>query len=418
DFVQDLNLQQIFGNGRLALAIPRALGQPAGVLLLLDLQAGTRRTLVDEQVVEARQAAGLLVYVLNDGTMRAAPFDAGRGEVTGAAVLLASGISITGTGYAQFALAPNGTLAYIPEEPRSLILTERDGSTRPALADRHNFHAPMFSPDGRRLSMDFVAGNGRDVWILSLAEGTLSRATFDRDGHDAVWSPDGSTITYTSAKSGVLGAYRTRPGNAEPAESLFALRELAYSGVWTADGGTLVTVARSQRGGSGADIVVLRNEGHGPLEPLVASPFQEEFPALAPGDRWLAFVSDQSGTPEVYVRPFGRDGDQVQVSQGGGTEPVWGPDGRELFYRGSDEGRPTLFAADVEMAGNVFAVTHRRPLFSMADIIGTNPHPNYDISPDGRTFAMVRRSPATRIMVLQNLPEIVRRMGGAPGTAR
>jgi Tol biopolymer transport system component len=414
---RDLNLQQILDDGRQALAIPRPLGQASGALLLVDLVTGTRRTVIEGQVVEARHAAGLLAYVLNDGSLRAAPFDARRGQVTGAATTLATGISVSGTGFAQMAFAPNGTLAFIPEEPRSLIFVGRDGSVRPALSERHNFHAPVFAPDGRRLSMDFVSGNGRDVWILSLAEGTLSRATFDRDGHDATWSPDGGTIIYTSGKSGALGVYRTRPGKAEPAESLFALRELAWSGIWTADGRTLVTVAREQREGSSSDIVVLPNGGRGPIQPLVASSFQEEFPALSPGDRWLAFVSNQSGEFEVYVRPFGSDGDQVQVSQGGGTEPVWSPDGKELFYRGAEADRPVLVAAELRTDGEL-AVAQRRVLFPLSDVVGTNPHPNYSVSPDGRTFAMVRRSPATRIMILQNLPEILRRMRGTEQAAR
>ncbi|HSQ29714.1 MAG TPA: hypothetical protein VLN49_07690, partial [Gemmatimonadaceae bacterium] len=139
------------------------------------------------------------------------------------------------------------------------------------------------------------------------------------------------------------------------------------------------------------------------------------YPAISPDGRWLAFNSDQSGQPEVYVRALAGNDEMVQVSQSGGSEAVWGPDGRELFYRGG-EGRPQLMVADVRTSPHL-EVTSRRTLFAMSEMLGSNPHANYSISPDGKTFAMVRRSPATRIMVIQNLPELVRRLrgGGAQG---
>ena len=305
---------------------------------------------------------------------------------------------------------------FIPEESRSLVLVDRAGSARLALGARHNFHTPKFSPDGRRLSVDITSGDGRDVWILSLDQGTLSRATFDRDGHDATWTPDGRFITYLSARAGPIGIYRKRPGNAEPAESLLASPAIAYTGAWLRDGSALVTVGQNLRPRSGPDVAIVRNGGRGPLEPIVAGPFAEQYATVSPDGRWLAFGSDQSGQQQVYVRPFGGEGDEVQVSLTGGSEPVWGPDGRELFYRDLGEGAPSLTAAAVRTRPQ-FEVTSRRALFPVGDIVGASPHANYDISPDGRTFAMVRRSPGTRIMVIQNLPELVRRLrGGAERT--
>jgi eukaryotic-like serine/threonine-protein kinase len=287
-----------------------------------------------------------------------------------------------------------------------------------------NVHAPKFSPDGRRLSFDITSADGRDVWILSRDQGTLSRATFDHDGHDATWAPDGQRITYSSAKSGVLGIYRTRPGSTTPAESLIASSHLTYTGAWLGDGSAIVTAgtdliesAGTQlRDQSNADIALVQNGGHGPIAPLVASPYQEEFPALSPDSRWLAFVSDQSGRQEVYVQPLRADGDQIQISQEGGTEPVWAPDGRELYYRSTAGGQVELIAATVRTAP-VFMVIARHPMFSVSDMVGTAPHANYDVSPDGRTFAMVQRSPSTRIVVIQNLPELLRRLRSATGNS-
>jgi Tol biopolymer transport system component len=324
-------------------------------------------------------------------------------------------VSLTGTGLAQLAVATNGTVAYIPEEPRSLVFADRAGTFRLATGERRSFHAPKFSPDGRRLSVDFTGSDGRDVWILSLGQGTMSRATFDRDGHDATWAPDGRFLTYTSFKSGTFGIYRVQPGTETPAESLLASPALGYTGQWLPDGSGLVTVGNNLRPGSGADIALVTHHGRGPVEPVIANALQTQYPALSPDGRLLAYVSDQSGGQQVFVRPLAGTGDEIQLSQQGGSEPVWGPGGRELFYRGTTGSRLDLMVAELRTAPELDVVS-RRALFPIDEIAGTAPHANFDISPDGKTLAMVRRSPATRIVVLQNLPELVRHLRDAsPG---
>ena len=407
-----LQMQQILPDGHHALMVRRPYGTASGPMLVFDLRTGEETPLLTTPVVQARYTAGHLVYALPDGTLQAVPFDADtRRPARAAAVIIATGVTVSGNGIAQFVVARNGTVAYIPQEPRTLVFVDRAGVSRPALEARHLYHAPVFSPDGRRLAVDYAGPEGRDVWVLTLEQGTFSRATFERDGHDAVWTPDGRFLTYSSARSGTLGIYRKPPGTAEAAESLLAAAALLYTGRWLRDGRTLVTVAAELHPGSHNDIALVRNGGRGPIEPLAASQFTETHPALSPDERWLAFVSNQSGRPEVYVRPLGTEGEQVQVSLAGGSEPLWGPNGRELFFRSPGEKESQLVAATVRTTPQ-FAVTSRRALFPLADIDGSNPHTGYDVSPDGGTFAMVRRSPATRIMVIQNLPGLVRRLRG------
>ena len=340
-------------------------------------------------------------------------------------VTVASNVAVTGQGVAQFAVAPNGNVAYIPQEPASLVFVDRTGASRLVTTERRNFHHPMFSPDGRRLSLDFSSVEGRNVWILGLADGTLSRATFDRDGHDATWTPDGRFLTYLvplARPGGVtLALLRKRPGSAEPPDTLLANPLLSYTGVWLRDGSALVTTASNLRrdprqpdslqAGSGTDAAIIRNGGKGPLQPLVASRFEEGYVGASPDGRWISFVSDQSGREEVYVRDLAGERDQVLVSVDGGNEAVWSPDGRELFYRETKPEDPYLVAASIATSP-ALAVTGRKRLFPIGDIVGTAPHANYDISPDGKTFVMVRSSPAARVVVIQNLPGLVRRMRG------
>ena len=409
-------MQQVIDPGGWALMVRAPLGTPSGPVVMFNLETGKQTTILDAAVVEARYSAGLLVYAQTDGVLRAIPFDPAARRTTGNPVQVGTGVSLTGSGIAQFALASNGTVAYIPEEPRSLVFADRSGAFRLVTPERRNYHAPEFSPDGRRLSIDFTSSDGRDVWLLSLTQGTLSRATFDRDGHDAVWSPDGRYLSYTSLRSGTFGVYRVRAGSAAPAESLLAIVSLGYTGRWLPDGSALLATGGDLRRSSGADIVLVNNRGRGPVEPVIANQFQTWYPMPSPDGHWFAYVSNQSGAQEVFVRSLAGEGEEIQVSQDGGTEPVWSPDGRELFYRGYVDGRAKLMVAALRMVPEL-EVLSRKALFPVDEIVGASPHANYSISPDGKTFVMVRRAPANRIVVLQNLPELVRRIhqaGPAP----
>ncbi len=420
-----LRLQQILPDGRTALAVRTPIGNMAGAVLLVDLENGTETSLLATPVIEARVSQDLLVLVATGGNLQAAPLDRGARRVTGPPVTVATNVAITGTGLAQFAVAPNGNVAYIPEEPALLVFLDRTGASRLVTPERRNFHHPMFSPDGRRLSLDFSSVEGRNVWILGLAEGTLSRATFDRDGHDATWTPDGRYLTYIAPMARPEGVtlvlLRKRPGSAEPPDTLLASPALSYTGAWLRDGSALVTTGVNLRrdprrpdsvqADSRTDAGIVRNSGRGPLEPLVASPFGEQYVSASPDGRWISFVSDQSGRDEVYVRDLAGEGDQVLVSLDGGSEPVWSPDGRELYYRETKQADPWLVAAGIGTTPALM-VTGRKRLFPVGDIVASGPHANYDVSPDGKSFVMVRNSPAARIVVIQNLPALVRRLHG------
>ncbi|MEP7176552.1 MAG: protein kinase [Gemmatimonadales bacterium] len=423
-------LQQILADGRTALTVRARVGNAAGPMVLVDLEKGDETQLLGAPAVEARVTQGLIVWVTGGGALQVAPFDQGGRRIVGSPVTVATNVSVTGNAVAQFAVADNGNVAYIPQEPASLVFVDRSGASHLATPERRNFHHPLFSPDGRRLSLDFSSVEGRNVWILDMGEGTLSRATFDRDGHDATWTPDGRYLTYivpvNRPGSVLLLLLRKRPGSAEAPDTLLSSPLLAYTGVWLKDGSAMVSTVADRRrdpnlpdstvAGDGTDAAIIRNAGRGPLEPLVASRFNESFVGVSPDGRWISFVSDQSGREEVYVRDLAGERDQVLVSVGGGNEPVWSPDGRELFYRETRQEDPYLVAAGIATRP-ALAVTGRKRLFPIGDIVGTAPHANYDVSPDGKTFVMVRSSPAARVVVIQNLPGLVRRMRG-DGAAR
>ena len=399
--------QQMLRDGRTALAIRAQSGGGAGPAVARDMETGAERTIVGEQVVEARVAAGQLVYAKSDATLWAAPFDDERLEITAPPVQIGTGVSLTGSGIAQIAVARNGNVAYVADEPHWLVLVDRNGRLRNATTHRAAWRSPRFSPDGRRIAVDFTGTDGRDVWIYSRDTRTLTRGTFTRDAHDAEWMPDGERITFTSFASGSLGIFSATPGvNALP-DSMFASPALSYTGAWLPDGSGLVTVAGNLRDLSQSDIAVVGNAGKGPIEPVVAGASREQYPSVSPDGKWLAYVSNRSGPDQVYVRPWRREGPEVAVSNNGGSEPVWGPDSREIFYRGTNGRYPVLIVAELSTEQGI-SVTSRLGLFPIGDIAAAAPQANYDISPDGRTFVMVRLAQSGRINVVRNVPGLLR----------
>ncbi len=412
-----LRLQQILDDGKHALMVQAPVGVSSGPVLLLELATGATRVVLESAVTQIRASSGLLVYTLGAGDLMAATADLPAGVLTGPPVLVGTNVvTSAGSAISQFAVSRNGTVVYLPEEPRALVYVNRDGTLRPALEQRSNFHHPLFSPDGRQIAVDLgTTADGRDVWILDREQGTLARATFDRDGHDAVWSLDGESITYLASKHGALGIYRTRPGaGASQPESVFTSPRVAYTGRWLPDGRTVVTVANDLVADGVQDLALLRPGTAEPITPLVATPFQEHYPAVSPDGRWLLFVSDQSGRREVYLRQLEGQGSQTKVSLNGGDEPVWARSGREFFHRETVNDQTTLVAVGLDLSGPP-RVTSRQTLFSAEEYLASNPHANYDVAPDGQSFVMVRRGPSTRLVVVQNLPELVRRAGSGGG---
>ena len=400
-------IMQIFADGRSALV--KDYNTSDGQLAIMDLTTGALTPIFDFPVVEARYAVGYLVFVRADGSLYAAAFDADAHRATGPPVQIGENVSLTGSGIGQIAVARNGTIVYVPAQPRQVMLVDRTGKATPLSAERRNFHMPRFSPDGKQIAVDFPSVDGRDVWMLDRATGTLSRVTSEHDGHDPVWSPDGSELLYTSIRhSGIFAIYRTRPGSGVTTK-IAENSKLSFTGALLPDGRTLFTQMIDLQPGSQGDLV--RIDSAGGITPVVAGPSDEAYAAVSPDARWVAFTSGLTGTDEVYVRPLSGSAAQVQISRAGGTEPMWSHDGRELFYRAETDGHTVFRDAVVDPRGP-FRVLSQSTLFAVDEYDAAQPHANYDVAPDGKSFAMVHRAPTGRLVVIQNLPELMRRMRG------
>ena len=378
-----LALDQVLPNGLVLARTWRS--PPNGPLMAIDPTSGARDTIIDEDVAWASYADGMLAWTLQDGVLYGARFDLSSRRLTGSGRAL-GGTVLSILGFAPPATLAMGGLAYAPTRERALLRVARNGIATTLLGTDRTYHNPRVSPDGRRLSLDFT-DQVRDVWLFDIADSTLTRFGFDSTAHDAEWLPDGSGLLFAAVRGGAIGAFRRRLDGGPRADSIFIGPQQLSVHAITPDGRTGIGVVIE----SGAfDVVSLGLEGGGRPDSVLASRYNEGWPALSPDGRWLAYQSDESGRNEVYVRSWPALGAKVQVSQSGGTEPAWSRDGRELFYRSGGGAEPMLVTATFD-GGPALRIRSRTPLFSVASYEFAVPHRNYDVFPDGRSFAMVRQ---------------------------
>jgi eukaryotic-like serine/threonine-protein kinase len=322
------------------------------------------------------------------GSLYAVRFDAARLAVTGAPVKVADSVTThPESGGAQLAISRTGTLVYAEGGSRTaerpLLWVDRNGTARPLTERQASFLWPRISPDGRRIAVVIDAAYSK-IWVLDVERGTWTRASqLAGDQDRAVWMPDGAHLSFGGdpAGSGAVRVYSDRSDGAGSATVLFDRTESASPLSWSPDGRVLLY--RQIGATTGQDVWVYSADKQ-TSTPLLQTPANEWSAAFSPNGRWVAYVSDDSGRADVYVRPFPGPGSRTQISIDGGTAPVWSRDGRELFF--AKEG--ALFATSVTLSG-VFTSGPVRRLFSgpySFDEVTVN----YDAAPDGQHFLVPR----------------------------
>ena len=384
------------------------------VVAAFSLDTGDIKRLINGSTSPRYSSTGHVLYV-RGGSLFATRFDAATTEVTGTEFKLIDGVVTGADGAAQFAVADDGTLAYVAGESsfseHELVWVDRDGSVETLLDNDRRFLHPRLSPDGISLAVMSPTGPNLDVWVLNLERGNFTRWT-SHPGEDfgPVWGPDGRLAfsteiaqDYEESEGGPGLGWMTGPG--QPTEHLLRTPDQGdwdFPTSWSPDGRWLLYT--QVRGGTAADIYLLETQSLQP-EIFLSTPFNETGARFSPNGHWVAYVSDRSGRREVYVRSFPDQGDAQQMSTNGGQEPVWSRDGNELFYRESDklmavtlESDPTSTASPPKL---LFEGQFERTTFG-----GRNS--NYDVSPDGSRFIMIRRkNPVTPtvIHVVLNWPK-------------
>ncbi len=331
----------------------------------------------------ARYAAGFLFYSQADSLM-AAPFNAERLELTGPPLPIARGGAQIGS---QFGLSRSGgTLVYVQAEdapPSTLVWVDRKGAEEPAGAAPGHYASPRLSPDGHKLA---VAADS-DIWVYDIPRRTLTRSTFSGDNRSPVWTPDGKRITYVA--NGKL-SWSLVDGSAHQ-ETLWN-GSFGLPTSWSPDGKRLLFTEMGPD--NHADISMLSVEGERKVTRMVQSRLPAGQAVFSPDGRRLAYSSNESARTEIYVQELPGPGGKIQVSSQGGSDPVWGRQGRELFYRSGDK----MMAVDIPPAPGSQIGTPR--------VLFGGGYTGYDVSADGQRFLMVKSGgaapPVTELNVVLN----------------
>ena len=349
---------------------------------------GERRNLIQGGTHPRYAPSGHLVYAQR-GTLMAVQFDPQRQEVKGSVVPVVDGVlQSPSSGAAQYSFSATGSLVYVSGGVQSaqsrLVWVNRNGAEQPVVAPAHAYLNPRLSSDGRRVAVTITEQESQ-VWLYDLSRETLTRLTFEGNSNTGpVWTPDGKRIAFNSTKGG--------PGNifwqlADGSGGLERLTTSEHNHVpmsWSPDGQLLAFIEINPT--TGYDIWVLRLSDH-KAQPFLRTPFNESVPRFSPDGHWLAYVSDESVRWEIYVQPYPGPGGKWQISTEGGTEPVWNPNGRELFYRNGNK----MMAVDIATQPS-FAAGKPRMLFEGQYQQTSATSPYYDVSPDGQRFLMLKSS--------------------------
>ncbi|HET9726010.1 MAG TPA: protein kinase, partial [Gemmatimonadales bacterium] len=369
-------------------------------IMAASIPQGTAHTLT--RGVFARYVpTGHVLVVTSDGKLIAIPFDLKKLEASGPPIALLEGIGVRANGFnIDFTTAANGTVAYTTGGTlgsRRVVWVNREGAISPvdnAWDPQGVIESAYLSPDGKSVAVGLQRDGRRDIWVKRLPDGPFSRITFgDTSSVRPAWSPDAKDVLYINDRAGGgAGSAYIHKADGTGVPRLLLNSKLDFGQLVPTRDGRWLLLRTSATGGGNGDLLGLKT-GDTTLVRLVATPATELYPSVSPDGRWLAYSSNESGSAEVYVRPFPETASaKWQVSTAGGTEPAWSPNGRELLYI---NGKGEMVSAEIT-PGAAFGVGRQRSLFSVSQLYRPGPIPMYSMSPDGQRFLMVREGEASQ----------------------
>jgi serine/threonine-protein kinase len=381
-----------------------------GGIVAHSFQTGKSQPVVKAGAYGRYLPSGHLVYI-HGGTLFAAPMDPDRLQLTGPSVPVLEDVNFNiGTGAAGFTFSQSGTFVYVVSSPedhlRPIVLMDEKGKSELLPVPKAKYGRPRVSPDGTRLAVAIEEGPGTHIWIYEWASQRFSRLPFSNGNSKyPVWTHDGKYLAFFSdAQAPGPGVYWMRADGAGAPKRLIEGANLVPSSISSAPARLVYAVTRGPQAGL----------WNAPLDwsdgtrPKLGVP--ERFPdasmdtpaSFSPDGRFIAYLTGQSGMPEIFVRPYPAPGGPWQVSSGGASA-VWSRGGHELFYQGKSEAR--VMVAPYSIAGDSFSPGRPRP-WSEARV------DSFDVMPDGKHVVLippVEQKEATHATFLLNFMDDLRR---------
>jgi Tol biopolymer transport system component/tRNA A-37 threonylcarbamoyl transferase component Bud32 len=414
---KEYDFPDVLPGSRYALAMLWKGSISANGIGVLDLRNGKMTELTTGSY--ARYVApGFIAIGVSDGRILVAPFDLANGRLAGTPVpVLANVQPETANGTIQFAVDELGTIVYERMSGGGDGLVWVDFSGHYEAVDsswKGIFPQLSLSPDGTQIAVGRAESGENQVWVKNLITGTATRLAIDvKDPDRPVWTPDGRGVAYLGTRDNHRSPWLQRPDGSDAPRG-------AISGSLSADEISFqtsgpYTVVRSEGVGTGSRKLYVVEAGKDTVPRMILpSKFDQYGATLSPDGRWLALVSEESGAPQVYVRPFPNvDSARFTISVTGGTEPLWRRDGKELYFR---DQRGAILAVAVT-TGASFGHSPPRKLFDGGGFTAEPYHRAYDIHPDGKRFLMIKSggNDASELSVIFNWrKELERIKGGTP----
>jgi eukaryotic-like serine/threonine-protein kinase len=381
---------------------------------LWDFKTRQKKTLITGGTSAMYSPSGHIVYA-RAGKLFAVPFDVSRREITGSPFEVLDKVMMSrNTGAAHFTLSARGDLAYAPGgtegAERTLVWVDRSGKAEPLPLKPASYLYPRLSPDGRSMAVE-IEGPNHDFYFYDFARTVLSKVTTDGMSHNPVWSADGKRLAYRSWQAGGMTMWAMNADRSAAPERLDP-KGTRQSPVSFSPDGKFLTFDQKD-GETDDDAWILPIGGVAEPRPIARTKSGEGGAKFSPDGRWVAYSSTESGKPEIYVQPFPGLGPKIQISNDGGTDPVWRRMGGELYYRAGNK----LMMVSVDLRGTELRASAPKMLFEGHYYEGTGAScemggpssANYDVTPDGQRFLMVRdptdQVAGTQVVVVLNWAE-------------
>jgi len=391
----------IFSGGSMTSAPPKlgVITLDDGKVTNFDLLVATALGLID----------GQLVYVSPTGGLMAVPFDLSARRPAGDPVQLDEGVLLEWQAGSKASLSPSGTLAYLRgrAEYQPILLAPGGANGVALIKEPGIYTTPRFSPDGGRIAMTVFSSNATDVWVYSIARNTFTRLTTEGSNFRPEWSPDGRDVIFLSVRDGKTGIFRQPADGSGPAQLLYEPEVEPFEAIVSPDNKWLIF--RTAPGVKySRDILMVPMTGEKNVTVLASGSETESMPRVSPDGKWLIYQSNESGRFDIYMRPFPENGARIQISDNGGTEPLWGKSGKALYYR---DPMGQLVEVAITSAGGL-SIGARRVVLT-GDYLTDASHADYDVAPNGMFLMLKRAGEGSQTIVVHNWGRELREKTGA-----